>query len=189
MDVVSTSPNDVYALNNKGNALGKLGKYIDATSYYEKAIKILKSNQSSQSTSYSHLASTVIPIYKYIAATQVYMLRIPISDSQNITQDQSLILVQINYAKDLEKIGEYRLAIIQFKGILQSDPYNGCVLLGKADALDKSGQHNEALEDYDIAKRLNPVCGTGTTDIQRTVNQPSQWGALLTCFSQLFSHH
>ncbi|MGB6526857.1 MAG: tetratricopeptide repeat protein [Candidatus Nitrosopolaris sp.] len=117
---------DVDALNNKGNALEKLGKYVGATNYYEKAIKVLKSNQSNHPTSYSRLASTVIPIYRYIAATRT-------SDPQNTIQDQNLIVIQLNYAKSLANIGDYHLAIMQYNAILQSDPYNGCVLLANGE--------------------------------------------------------
>lgn len=97
-----------------------MGKYVGATNYYEKAIKVLKSNQSNHPTSYSRLASTVIPIYRYIAATRT-------SDPQNTIQDQNLIVIQLNYAKSLAA------AIIQYNAILQSDPYNGCVLLANGE--------------------------------------------------------
>jgi tetratricopeptide (TPR) repeat protein len=69
---LAVDPNNVAALNNKGNALGKLGKHVEATKYY-KAIKILKSNQSSQSVGYFHTASAiaaVLPTYRYAVANQ-----------------------------------------------------------------------------------------------------------------------
>ena len=91
--------------------------------------------------------------------------------------------------KPLVNIGQYHLAIVTYNGILQSDPYNGCVLLGKAKALDDSGQHEEAVKNYDIAKRLNPVCSSGTINIQKKVDQPSQLGALTQGFSFILSHH
>jgi tetratricopeptide (TPR) repeat protein len=190
--VLVISADDVDTLNNKGNALGKLGKYSEATKYYEKAIKVLKSNQSNQSsTGDSHLYSTVtVPIYNYIivANQNLNMQYIPISDFQNTPQDQKLIIIQVNYAKTLVSIGQYQLAITTYDEILQKDPYNGCVLLGKADALDKSGQHEEAIKDYDIAKKLNPTCNSGK-HIQKKVDQPSQIGALVTSISSLLSFH
>ena len=192
--VLAIDPKDVYTLNNKGNALGKLGKYIEATKYYQKAIKILQSNQSNQSAAgYSHTGSSVasaVPIYTYAVANQdLNEEYIRISDSQNTSQDQKLIIIQINYAKSLVNIGQYQLAIVTYTEILQKDPYNGCALLSKADALDKSGQHEEAAKDYDIAKKLNPVCDVDTTNLPKKADQPSQLGALVTGISSIFSQH
>jgi len=114
-------------------------------------------------------------------------------DTQNTSQDQKLIIIQVNYAKTLINIVQYQLAIDQYNEILIKDPYNGCVLFGKADALDKSGHHEEAFKDYDIAKKLNPTCSTDTTNIQKKVDQPSQLGAIMAGISSvstlLFSHH
>jgi tetratricopeptide (TPR) repeat protein len=114
---------------------------------------------------------------------------IQVADAQNtITQDPKLIIVQINYAKTLVNIGQYELAITTYNGILQGDPYNGCALFGKAEALDKSGQHGEAVKNYDIAKKLSPTCSNDTINIQKKVSQPSQIGALAEGFSLLLSH-
>jgi tetratricopeptide (TPR) repeat protein len=188
--VLAITPNDTDALNNKGNALGKLGKYVEAAKYYQKAIKILQSNQSTAGYSHTGSAVVAVPIYIYAVVNQdlneQYMR---ISDSQNTSQDQKLIIIQINYAKNLVNIGQYQLAITTYAEILQKDPYNGCALLSKADALDKSGQHEEAAKDYDIAKKLNPVCDVGTTNLPKKADQPSQLGALATGISSLFSQH
>lgn len=182
-------PHDVDVLNNKGNALGKLGKYAEAIKYYEQAIKILKSNQSA--TGYSHLDSMVtMPIYNYIITNQnLNMHYIPISDLQNTPQDQTLIIAEVNLAKTAVKDGKYELAVSTYTEVLQSDPANGCALLGKAEALDKSGQHDEAVTYYNAANKLNPTCSTDTTNKPPKVDQPSQLGALVKGFSLLLSHH
>ena len=112
--VLAIDPNDTDTLNNKGNALGKLGKFVEATKYYQKAIKILQSNQSNQSAAgYSHMgtAEEQDPIYIYAVANQdLNEEYIRISDSQNTSQDQKLIIIQINYAKNLVNIGQYHLS-------------------------------------------------------------------------------
>jgi tetratricopeptide (TPR) repeat protein len=95
----------------------------------------------------------------------------------------------INNAKNYANGGYYQLSIATYTEILDKDPYNGCALLGKANALDKSGQHEEAAKDYDIAKKLNPVCDVGTTNLPKKADQPSQLGALVTGISSLFSQH
>ena len=72
---------------------------------------------------------------------------------------------------------------------LRSDPYNGCALYGMANALDKSGQHEEAAKDYDLAKKLNPsnaACGTDTANSPPKVSPPSQVGAVVVGISVLF---
>jgi tetratricopeptide (TPR) repeat protein len=192
--VLAIIPNSVDALNNKGNALGKLGKYIEATKYYRKAIEILKSNHSNQSANYSQTASVVgiggATTYRYIVANPDLLNSqyVQIAATQNTVRDPKLIIVQINYAKTLVNIGQYQLAIVTYKEILQIDPYNGCALFGKAQALDKLGQHAEAVKDYEIAKKLSPACGTDLINIQRKDAQPSQIGALAEGFSLLFSH-
>ena len=118
-----------------------MGKYFEATKYYEKAIKILQSNQSA---GYSPIASAAVLTYKYTLAIQdLNMQYIRISDSQNTAQDQKLIIIQIGYAKNLVNIGQYTLAISTYTEILHVDPYNGCALHSMADALDKSGQHEQ----------------------------------------------
>ena len=185
--VLGIQPRNVDALNNKGNSLGKLGKYVEATKYYQKAIKILQSNQSA--AAYSHTGSVVAatPHYTYTVVNQELNEQyISISDSQNTSQDQKLIIIQINYAKSLVNIGQYQLAITTYTEILNKDPYNGCALQSKADALDKSGQHEEAAKDYEIAKNLKPVCEVGTTNLPKKADQPSQLGALVTGFSSIF---
>ena len=91
--------------------------------------------------------------------------------------------------KPLVNIGQYQLSISTYNGISKTDPYNGCALFGKADALDKSGQHKEAAKYYDIAKRLNPECSTDTINIQKKVDQPSQLGALAESFLHLLPRH
>ena len=117
------------------------------------------------------------------------MAYLPIVDSQSVAQDQKVIIIQINYAKNLVNAGQYQLAITTYDQILQNDPYNACVLINKADALEKSGKHEEALKDYTIAKKLNPVCDTGITNIEKKADEPSQLGAVETSIALLFSHH
>ena len=185
-------PNDTDTLNNIGNALGKLGKYTEATKYYQKAIEIIKSNHSNQSAIYSQTASADVKSAAYVltVTNQDFpnVQYIQIADTQNTSQDPKLVIIEMNYAKTLVNIGQYQLAISTYDGILHTDPYNGCALFGKADALDKSGQHEEAAKNYDVAKKLNPTCGTDTVNIQKKVDQPSQIGALAAGFSFLLSH-
>ena len=189
---LAITPNDTDTLNNIGNALGKLGKYTEATKYYQKAIEIIKSNHSNQSAIYSQTASADVKsaAYVFTVTNQDFpnVQYIQIADTQNTSQDPKLVIIEMNYAKTLVNIGQYQLAISTYDGILHTDPYNGCALFGKADALDKSGQHEEAAKNYDVAKKLNPTCGTDTVNIQKKVDQPSQIGALAAGFSFLLSH-
>lgn len=45
---LALNPNDVDTINNKANALGKLGKSFEAIQLYQRAIKLIQSNQTSR---------------------------------------------------------------------------------------------------------------------------------------------
>jgi tetratricopeptide (TPR) repeat protein len=173
--VLALNPYDIDALNNKANTLGKLGKNLEAIQYYKKAIKLLQSNHSSNvSAIYYNETPKAQSLYIFVSedlgsSTQF----IQAAASANSGQVQKIILIKLNLAYQYKSIKEFKLAVIAFTDILHEDPYNGCALLGRADALMKSGQPDQAAKDEKIGNMLKPTCSIGGANVQKP-SQPSQ---------------
>jgi hypothetical protein len=97
-------------------------------------------------------------------------------------------IIEWRRAKVMElykSIKEFKLAIVTYTEILHDDQYNGCALLGRADALMKSGQPDQAARDEKIGNMLKPTCSTDTTNIQKPP-KPSQPDLVVTLAGALF---
>jgi tetratricopeptide (TPR) repeat protein len=140
--------NDVDALNNKGNALGKLGRYDEARFCYDLAIEVIKSNSSYES---SHIMRAV---YVYTTSPNQDLNTAYIRVSDNITQNK-IATIQMNLAEAYADSKNYKLAIVTYTEILHDNPYNGCALLGRADAYKKIGQLDSATRDETLGNMLH----------------------------------
>jgi tetratricopeptide (TPR) repeat protein len=170
--VLSLNPNDAYTINNKANALGKLGKSLEAIGLYQRAIKLIQSNQTSR-VAFTPAKST----YMFVSENDVSNIQLlQIADSGNNGQNQTIITLQMNLAQayTTTKPPNYHLAIATYSGIINDDPYNGCALLGRADAYKKSGQLDLATRDENVVSNiLKQPCHTGGINLQKPA-QPSQ---------------
>ena len=132
---MALKPNDVDTINNKANALGKLGKSLEAIQLFQRAIKLLQSNQPSR------IAFTPAKsLYVFISENDGF--NIQSVDSQENGQNQKIVIIQMNLAGAYADATppHYDLAIITYTEILHDNPYNGCALLGRADVYKKMGQ-------------------------------------------------
>jgi hypothetical protein len=83
----------------------------------------------------------------------------------------------MSLAEQYVSINEYHLAIATYSDILHDKPYNGCALLGRADAYKKIGELDNATRDETIGNMLKPTCNTGGINFQKPA-QPSQPNAV-----------
>jgi tetratricopeptide (TPR) repeat protein len=182
--ILRINPNDVSALNNKANALAKLGKKLEAIQYYQRAIKLIQPTQSSNATfTYYHITPEVEPIYTFVSENQPSTIRFIQATSSG--QNQKIVIIKMNLAEQYVSIKDFKLAIITYSEILHDDPYNGCALLKRADALKNSGQLDQAANDEKIGNMLKPTCHTGGTNVQKTA-QPSPPDLVVTFAKALF---
>jgi tetratricopeptide (TPR) repeat protein len=161
-------PNDVDTINNKANALGKLGKSLEAIQLYKRAIKLLQSNQTSRVA------------FKPTKSFYVFISENVGSNIQNVDpgdngQNRKIITIQMNLAGAYADATppQYDLAIVAYTQILHDNPYNGCALLGRADVYKKMGQLDNYNRDESLGNMLKPTCSTGATNFQKPA-QPSQ---------------
>ena len=122
-------PNDVDALNNKGNALVKLGKYSEATLSYEKAIRILKSNSSA--LGYYHTVSALEPHYSL--GNEDPIQNIQVLGPQQTNPLSKVIAIQINAANSIFAHRQDEEALNVYQGVHAEDPNNRCALSGITD--------------------------------------------------------
>jgi tetratricopeptide (TPR) repeat protein len=174
-------------LQKQANALGKLGRNLEAIQYYQRAIKLIQSNQSSNvSAIYYHTTPKARSLYIFVSEDQGSSIQfIQAASSEDNGQNQKITLIKLNLADQYKSIKEFKLAIVTYTEILHYDPYNGCALLGRADALMKSGQPDQAAKDEKIGDMLKPTCSTGGTNIQKPP-KPSQPDLVVTLAGALF---
>jgi tetratricopeptide (TPR) repeat protein len=117
--VLAINPNDVDAINNKANALGKLWRNLEAIQYYQRAIKLIKSNQTSR------LGFTLgaKPIYIFVSendASNTQLIQAMYSGDNG--QSQKLIIsINMSVAEKYASINEFPLAISTYSEILHYD--------------------------------------------------------------------
>jgi tetratricopeptide (TPR) repeat protein len=144
---LALNPNDVDTINNKANALGKLGKSLEAIQLCQRAIKLIQSNQTSR------LAFTPSKsLYMFISEIDTSNIESVVSGDDG--QNQKIIIIQMTLAEQYASINDYHEAIATYTGILHVNQYNGCALLGRADAYKKIGQVDNATRDETIGNML-----------------------------------
>ena len=169
--VLTINPNDVDATNNKANALGKLGKNLEAIQYYQRAIKLIQSNQTAR-LAFTSAKSIYMSISDDASNIQLFQ----IANSGDNGQNQTIITIQMNLAEayTTTKPPNYHLAVATYSGIINDNPYNGCALLGRAEVYKNLGQVELATKDENIAYNiLKQPCHTGVINLQKPA-QPSQ---------------
>ena len=182
---LALNPNDTETLNNKGNAFAKLGLNEEAIEFYNKALKLIGTNPSIDN--YSSHSKDVLPINTN-ENKDPFIVYAQISDFKN-NINPKIKVIKMNLAYQYMKTGEYQLANATYVDILTSNPYDGCALLGKANAIEKLGHHEEAMQDYDTAKKLSPNCDltNNLTNIVK-IKHPDLIEGLTSSFSFILAH-
>ena len=112
-EILSSNPNDLWALNSKGLSLNELDQHKEALEYYEKALAIDPADVTAlmnKAISHSHLGNyeTAIEFYDKAQVVNSSIKEIPLAKSKLFEKlgnnDNAFLAAQGILNKDMEKI-------------------------------------------------------------------------------------
>jgi tetratricopeptide (TPR) repeat protein len=106
---LALNPNYVEALNNKANVLGNLGKR--SIQYYQRAIKLIQSNQTSR-LSFTPGAKSIYLFISEDASNTQLIRAVDLGDNE---QSQKIITIKMNLAEQYTSINDFHLAITTYR--------------------------------------------------------------------------
>ena len=145
---IETQPDLAGAWNNRGVALGYLGKYQEAIAAYDKAIEI----QPDYATAWNNRGVTLGNLGDYQKATADFDKAIKIQPDD--------ATAWYNRGVELGNLGDYQKAIAAFDKAIEIQPDDATAWYNRGVALGNLGKYQEEIAAYDKAIKIQPDYAT-----------------------------